>query len=1184
MKKILFLFLLFIATNAPAQYFDWNEIIVSLNNQGGWAHFDSHRVAGNGKQVVRYKVVPCLMCNVETIECFVDSNGNISGCQNNYWNGYRESYFDRFSNLIQVTKPGPHYLLKYFKSDTTIIPLNDSMPDFVDADHSKNLYLFYAVGNSTRINIYDSTGTHLNDLLLTGTQYRLSDNGEFYMCENNLLLNSAIVKKYSHAGVFIQDYTFSYFMDLSFSLPDFEIAKQSGKVFGVLNNDVVCYDSSGTLINAIPITDNKHISIALDDSENIYLWEGNQIFKYNQNIEMWHANVDASLTEKIEVDQQGNIYYICDYAEPLYDSNNGNFIPTSYYVPPALAFKGYLSDPGSNAGFDFNVVMGKISSAHVDSVNIYVAVAIQNDLPITAFCTRSIFDVRLNYDHLPVTLTEDTVYIELSDVSGSFSSAIIIGTGKGLLIPCSVPDFVPPGTGYQLRARLGDTISVSAPLSQLYAVKTAPQASIFLENSIEESYSCQPFLFKTNPNQNVTYDWFSVTDPLFAPVYNYFPMHDSSIVLPFNSYEAIGVTITNTINGCVAKSEFITPYELDPMNPLDLRMFFPDTVYVNDVPFQIQTPGYLLGHVTGNGVYEDQSANGTTYFYPDSVAPGLIPLTRTLLHSGVPCVPFSNTQYIYVNGDVRNIVMGDVEQGDQTACVGDSVLIPFTLLDSTLYDSTNTFVVELYDNDPNNSKIVKLADIGNGTASPISCVMPNFRGDFLRFRIRSTQTGEHSTLNANGNISVPVYPYVQFQENFFTTNCYPTNVPINIYSSYGEHKWFYNDTLFIDSIDWNIGTTPMQGGLYLLAVTDPDNGCIAKLGPIQVNDSAHIPSLVTDPPSYFLYSCGHLFPQITAQTDTLSSISWYYGNTILPAFSDTLLPSKAGLYKAVATCSAGCTLSIFDPKFVYADPVIKLDNPSTKALCNADSVLLSVNNDFVFFAYNYEWMKDNTTTVGTTRQVYVADSGYYNVSVSSSASGCVDTSTTIHISSSTVAVPTIAPQGIIKLYYGSGVRVSTANIPGYSYQWLRDDKLINNATKSSYYITKPGVYTLIVGNAEKCSNISLPVEVQHTHRYQHITPSTEKVAGEDNTKDVSIDIYPNPTNGQFFLNGLNIEEEGLNLTIVDLYGRSVYQEILIAVSGNINKEITPGDLAEGLYLILIKSEHHSYSMSLMVVK
>ena len=1183
MKKILFLFFLFIAIKAPAQYFDWNQIILSFSNQGGWAKYSALRLAPNGEQVVRYSIAPCLMCNVETIECFADSNGNISGCHNTFWNGYRESYFDRFSNLIQVTKQGPHYSLKYYlPTDTVFIQLNDSAPDFVDADCDNNLYLFYNMGNDTKIKIIDSTGNFLNNLQLPGEQYKLNGNGDIYMCETSVVLNTAIVKRYTPSGVFIQDYPFSCFIDLSSSFPDFEISKQSGRVYGVLNNDVVCYDSLGTFINAIPILDNSHVSIALDDSENLYIWEGNLIYKYSQGIDAWHSLIDAALTEKIEVDQKGNLYYICDYSEPIYDQTNGNFIATSYSVPTSVAFKGYLSDPGPNADPVYDIVLGKISSSQVSVVNIYIAAAIQNDIPIIAFCTRSIFDVRINYDNLPVGLTEDTLYIELSDANGSFNNPVVIGIGKGLLIPCSVPDIISPGIGYQLRARLGNTISISAPFSQLYAVKTSPQTPLYLDNSIEENFSCQPFIFKTNPDQTLNYDWFSVTDPFFAPVFNFFPSHDSIIVLPVNSYEAIGVTITSNINGCAATSDYITPFELDSMNPLDLRLFMPDTVNVNDVPFRVQVPGYLQGHVSGVGIQETFPGSSVYYFYPDSSMRGLIPITRSFSHIGNPCVPYSHIQYIYVDDNLRNIVIGEIEPGDQTACVSDTISVPFVLLDSTLYDSTNVFIVELYNDDPNNNKIIKLADIGSGTVSPINCVMPNYRGEYLRLRIRSSQTGELSTFNSNGNIIVPVYPYVQFQENFFTTDCYPTNIPMNIYSSFGQHQWFRNDTLLIDSIDWNIGLTPSQGGMYLLTVRDIDNGCIVKLGPIQVNDSAHIPSLTTDPPAFYLYSCGKSFPLISAQTDTLSSISWYFGNTLINAVSDTLETSSAGLYKAVATCTAGCILSIFDPKYVYADPIVKLDNPSTTSLCNDDSVLLSVNNDYMFFAYNYEWVKNNSIIIAQTRQVFVSDSGSYNVLVSSST-GCVDTSGSIYISSSDIPVPVVAPQGIIKLYYGTGAWISTINIPGLSYQWFHNGNIINKAIHSSYFVTLPGIYTVIVGNAEKCNNTSLPVVVEHTRRYQHILPSQGRI-GDDNIPVATLDIYPNPANDHFTLKGLNVEDVQLQLNIFDLYGRSIYRQNLQSSSGSINEEIALPTFADGLYRVLIESEHHSFSVPLVVAK
>ena len=1180
MKKLLLLLFVLSASIVHAQYFDWNQVFFSMTNPGGWTHYNDFQVAKNGNQIVRYSFSPCLMCSAETIECTVDQAGAVTSAYNTFLNGYRQSYYDRNSNLIRVTKNGSDYNLQYFLTDTMNLFLNDSAPIFVSADGANNLYLFYSSGSSTRVSLFDSTGAFKKTMLLTGTTFKVSESGCIYMCQISLLLNSAFVTRYNNSGSALGSYLFSYSPDLSLLEPDFEPTKTTENVWGQLNNNIVCYDSSGVIIYSIPVIDNEHVSLAVDDSDNIVAWEGNGVYKYHQNSLLWNTNIDAALTEKINVDGNGNIYYISNYSEPLFDLINGNFIPTSFAVPPAVAFKGYLSDPGPNADLVFNVVLGKISNAPLSSFNIYTAAVIENDVPVNTLCTRNNFDVRINFDHLPIENTMDTVFIELSDASGSFNDPLIIGFGRGLLIPCNIPDIVSPGTSYLIRSRLENNLVTSLPYSQNIAIKSSPQPSVFLDNSIEDNYSCQPCLLKANPDQNLAYDWFSVTDPFFAPVFNFFSQHDSLITLPVNSYEAVGVIVTNVVNGCAATSSFITPYELDQSNPLDLRMFFPDTVHVNDIPFEVRTPGLLIGTVTGPGIYSGQQGVGGFYFYPDSVHPGKVTLQRSLHHQGNPCIPYSFGKNIFVDGTPRNIITNAVDPLNHTACIGDTIEVPFSILNPSKYDSTNTFVVQLLDDDPNNNKITLLDIIGSGKSSPVKCVFPNRHGNNFRFRIRATQTGELSTLNSDGNLSIPVYPYVSLQGNFFTTNCIPTNYPLNIYSSFGEHQWFLNNQLILDSTDWNVGIIPTTSGTYNLKITDPDNGCTVRLGPIEANDSAHIPYLTTDPPSYYLYSCGKTFPLITAHTDSVSSLSWYFGENLLPVASDSLLPSISGLFKAVATSVSGCILSVFDPKFIYADPLIQLDVPLTSTLCNNDSIQLSVNNDYTFFGYNYLWYKDNNP-ITTSRQLVVSDSGYYNVVVSSS-SGCNDTSEKIYINTSIINPPTVSPAGPSIINLGQGVALNTAFNTDYSYQWYKYDKPINKANKRTYFAIQSGLYKVAITNSAGCSATSNTVEVIQTRRYVHIQPSENKVA-TDNDSAPSLTIFPNPGNGKFVLNADKLDDERVILCVTDLLGRVIIEKVLTPVNGSLHEQISIPSSENGIYYVKTELSHYTMIMPLVVI-
>ena len=79
-------------------------------------------------------------------------------------------------------------------------------------------------------------------------------------------------------------------------------------------------------------------------------------------------------------------------------------------------------------------------------------------------------------------------------------------------------------------------------------------------------------------------------------------------------------------------------------------------------------------------------------------------------------------------------------------------------------------------------------------------------------------------------------------------------------------------------------------------------------------------------------------------------------------------------------------------------------------------------------------------------------------------------------------------------------------------------------------------------------------------------------------------IYPNPNKGTFTVQYETNEEEPLMLTIVELTGKIVYQELL--TTGFNQKEVTTNNLETGFYFINIKTQSGilTYSTKMSIVK
>ncbi|MBS4066028.1 MAG: T9SS type A sorting domain-containing protein [Chitinophagaceae bacterium] len=72
--------------------------------------------------------------------------------------------------------------------------------------------------------------------------------------------------------------------------------------------------------------------------------------------------------------------------------------------------------------------------------------------------------------------------------------------------------------------------------------------------------------------------------------------------------------------------------------------------------------------------------------------------------------------------------------------------------------------------------------------------------------------------------------------------------------------------------------------------------------------------------------------------------------------------------------------------------------------------------------------------------------------------------------------PSITASGPLEFCAGSGqLTLSVENSTGYTYQWLRDNVIINGANASNYSISSSGAYAVRVTNTIGCQSISTPV-------------------------------------------------------------------------------------------------------------
>ncbi|MCP4121927.1 MAG: T9SS type A sorting domain-containing protein, partial [Bacteroidetes bacterium] len=124
-----------------------------------------------------------------------------------------------------------------------------------------------------------------------------------------------------------------------------------------------------------------------------------------------------------------------------------------------------------------------------------------------------------------------------------------------------------------------------------------------------------------------------------------------------------------------------------------------------------------------------------------------------------------------------------------------------------------------------------------------------------------------------------------------------------------------------------------------------------------------------------------------------------------------------------------------------------------------------------------------------------------------------------------------------------------------SYQWYKDNVLINGRSGTTYTATENGAYRAVLTDGDGCVGTS-------------ITKNVLLIAVLDVVLDASISIYPNPVQDKLQLTFHNGNYNDLELSIVDLSGRTLDQVHIISS----NMEIDMRAYNSGVYLFTFETK------------
>lgn len=328
-------------------------------------------------------------------------------------------------------------------------------------------------------------------------------------------------------------------------------------------------------------------------------------------------------------------------------------------------------------------------------------------------------------------------------------------------------------------------------------------------------------------------------------------------------------------------------------------------------------------------------------------------------------------------------------------------------------------------------------------------------------------------------------------------------------------------------------------------------------------------------------------------------------------FNPLATPTTTTTYFVDVTNAAGCTTTDSIVVTVNPAPVVNLGVDTV--VCGATSLTLDAGNA----GANYLW-NDNSTN----QTLLVTSNGTYSVTVTELINNC---SATDSISVSFGTVPTVTLPADTAICAGSSLTIDAGS--GYaSYSWNNGDQtqtttvnsagtysvtITNNdgcAASDSIVVTVNALPVVNLGNdTTVCNNQNITLDAGAGFASYTWTPSgntqTITVTGantvttytvtvtdnngcsntdaivvtysscagtDENISNLSkLEIYPNPTNGNFIINlGELLNDTELN--ILDMNGKLVYSEV-INKNSSIIKQVNIEKLPAGIYLLTLHS-------------
>ena len=430
-----------------------------------------------------------------------------------------------------------------------------------------------------------------------------------------------------------------------------------------------------------------------------------------------------------------------------------------------------------------------------------------------------------------------------------------------------------------------------------------------------------------------------------------------------------------------------------------------------------------------------------------------------------------------------------------------------------------------------------------------------------------TVTDGNGCTNTSTATSVTVYdnPTVSIQGTNYFCSANSTTLTGNAQSGSGS----------ITDYQWNIGVDGIGGanansypanqvGNYTLEVTN-SNGCSTVSQSVNVSESSPptVPTVIASGNTEF---CDGESVDLTASVGSCvgCQYTWTNGNTSVGT-NTNLSVTASGSYSITSTNDCGAESSTSNVVTVNSLPSV--DAGSDLSVCSGDSIMLTNNSGTGACSWSPTTGLGNPNSCTTNSSPSVETQ--YTLTVVDANTSCENSDDVlVSVISGTAPTPS---ENWSHTYVSGGINVEfdLTNIGAYDFvSWDFGDGGTSNLEAPIHPYGGFGPYIVSVTGCIICSTDT----ICETSQFQVSTVSVSDV--ESN----SVNIYPNPSNGQFELVFVKFKKQS-NYQVFDNLGQLIK-------TGSINSDRTRIDMsenAEGVYMLRLMSRNELLGIERIVL-